>query len=784
VPASVLAQPAGAVAGVVVTPGSAGIPDAVVTVEGASLVAAANALGRFRIDGVAPGRPVLVVRAPGFLELHVETVEVRAGETAQVTITLQPTPNYLEHVQVTATKTALSIGDVAAQADIVDRQTIDRRGDQTLTQAVSRVPGALVSAQLGSFDSVLLRGMPRDDLEFTSTLLLIDGVPQVDSRNASRVVALTINDASSIEVVRGPNSALYGRTAIGGSVNLRTADPTPDHQFGVDFTGGQFSTVKGLAKASGPVRQWGGYYVSAASERNTGYYEATSDFLIDKSALFGKLTFVPDSKSFGFVSANRVISDDSTPTNEPIIDGQLLHVLDPRFDRLTSFNIPGPNYHQSEGRITVNYTRELASWARLVEVFGYRAVQQKFIDDGDFIGSPFDTEAHTVTMFPFNQRADEDIIYQELRFDLSPTLGTVRNTLTAGASYEWDSGTLNQDFIYTADNEDGFTINYLDPVIPSKEEWLFFVPSPRVYHLGITGLFFQYVIEPVPRLVLNGGGRYDRLDLDNQRGSAARLEKTFDAFSPKLSATVKLAGLEPTSPVAINVYGTYSQAFLPPRRPSSLTPVNAADRVEPEDVENAEVGLKGSLFGGRMSLEATYFRMSEDGVVLDTRQGPFFVPTNAGRINYKGIETGAGWTFSQKLSAYLNASFYRNRYGDFVVIEDPDNPAADVQFEGNRLPISPDSVVNWGASYTPLPAFNVSFDVKHVGSTATERTNSFFLDPYALVDVAASWTRGPLRVTLSAHNLFDEEYYWSGGSETVDPARPRQVLVTLAMLFK
>ena len=127
---------------------------------------------------------------------------------------------------MTATKSPFSVGDVAAPTTIVDRETIERRGDQRLTEAVEHVPGALVTTELGVFESVLFRGMPRVGNEFTNTLLLIDGVPQTNSGNDARVVALPINDASSIEVVRGPNSALYGRTAIGGAINVLTADPT------------------------------------------------------------------------------------------------------------------------------------------------------------------------------------------------------------------------------------------------------------------------------------------------------------------------------------------------------------------------------------------------------------------------------------------------------------------------------------------------------------------------------------------------------------------------------
>ncbi len=183
----------------------------------------------------------------------------------------------MDRVQVTATKTPLSIGDVPGQANVVDRETIETRGDQTLTQAIANVPGVVVSTQLALFESVLLRGLPRAGNEFTNTLLLIDGVPQANSGNSARVVGLTINDASSIEVVRGPNSALYGRTAIGGSVNLRTADPTPRHQGNVEFTTGEFATLKGIGRVSGPVSNWGGYYVSVGKEQNSGYFDESDD---------------------------------------------------------------------------------------------------------------------------------------------------------------------------------------------------------------------------------------------------------------------------------------------------------------------------------------------------------------------------------------------------------------------------------------------------------------------------------------------------------------------------
>jgi iron complex outermembrane recepter protein len=772
----------GAIAGVVTAKDGRPVAGALVSIDGTSMAVTTNGAGRFLLEGLPAGQSVVLIKAQGFLDLHTPAVQIQSGSTAQLAVELSATPNYMERVQVTATKTPLSVGDVAAQTNIIDKAEIDSRGDQTLVQAIAHVPGAVVSTQLGVFESVMLRGMPRGDPEFTNTLLLVDGVPQTTSRNGSRVVGMTINDASSIEIVRGPNSALYGRTAIGGSVNVRTSDPTATPELNVDLTGGQLSTGKGVVKVSGPIAQWGGYYFSIGKEHTEGYYKTLTggDYVDGNTAGFGKLTFSPDSKSFGSVSFNRVDSDNSTPTNEPIIDGQLLHVIDPRFDRLTNFNIPGPNYHQDENRFTVNYQRQFSPWARLVEVFGYRNVDQKFIEDGDFIGSPFDLATHTIEQYPFNQELKEDIAYEELRAEFTPSAGRVKNSLVFGGSYERTSGTLTTDFIFTDEENEGFPMNYLNPVIPPKATWQHDVQPMRTYHLGNTAFFGQYMIEPAPRWVFNAGGRYDRMALDNRPEGGVQVEQTFSAFSPKASATFKALGTEANSPATVNLYAAYSHAFLPPRAPSSLTPANAALNLQPEDIDNVEGGVKGSVMGGRVSFEGTYFHMIEDGVVLTRRSGPFFFPTNAGKVRYQGVETGLTVAPSPKASVYVNASFYQNRFDDFVI----QSADGDDSLTGNRLPVSPDYVVNWGATLTPVPQFEATLNVKHVGTSVADNDNTFVIPSYDVVDAAATWRKGPVRVTLSAHNLFNEAYYWNADGETADPARPRQVLLTFSVRIK
>jgi len=319
-----------------------------------------------------------------------------------------------------------------------------------------------------------------------------------------------------------------------------------------------------------------------------------------------------------------------------------------------------------------------------------------------------------------------------------------------GGSYEHTGGTLASDFLFTDEENEGIPINYLNPVIPPESEWQHDPQPLRTYHLGVSG----------------------------QRGSGAVAEDTFSAFSPKLSATYRLLGAETPGRPSVNVYGAYSQAFLPPRAPSSLTPANVEVRLQPEDISNAEIALKGNAVNGRVSFEATYFHMLKDGVVLSQGQGPFFFPTNAGQQRYDGVETGLSVNFTPKVSAYVNASFYNSRFAEFVIQSED----GDEVLTGNKLPIAPDYVVNWGATFRPVPSVDATFNVKSTSAVEANRENTFRIDPYTPVDAAVTWRRGPLRAT--ARNLFNEEYYWNADGETADPGRPRQILFTVSVGIK
>jgi len=468
-------------------------------------------------------------------------------------------------------------------------------------------------------------------------------------------------------------------------------------------------------------------------------------------------------------------------------NGVLLSDFEPTFDVFTNFNLETANYHQEELRLTAFYTRELGSNISFTNTFSYRDIQYKFVESGDFLGGN-DTGAQTIDMFPFQIQSDEDIFYDEARFAYLPTFGNIDDELLVGASFESNTGFRFGDFI-SPDPTDvfaPFVINYLDLVPPDRSLWEFYEFARDEYRLRTYAAYFQYQIAPVSRLQLTAAGRFDRLDLKNvnvKEGGETGKE-TFNAFSPKFSALYKLVdGTEMGSlgQVNLNLYAAYSEAFKPPRVPSGLNPPGVDPVLDPENITNFEVGLKSSFLDGRGSLQATYFNMERDGVVISQQVGPLFVDSNAGKQDFEGVELTAAWAPMPNLSFYGNVAFYHNRFGDYII----ERPGGNTDLTGNRLAAVPDRIFNVGSSYEPIDDVGVTARFKYVSDRFAESNNILLLDSYQLLDASVWWSPGPVRFTLTAHNLLDERYFPSGNStaESVNVGWPRQLMLIASYVY-
>ena len=128
----------------------------------------------------------------------------------------------LEEIVVTATRLPTPIEEVASAMSVITRADIERHQYQTLDEALAAAPG-LVAVRLGpagTQTSVFTRGT-----ESNHTLVLLDGIEIGDPSTADGAFDFSnilLDDVDRIEIVRGPQSTLYGSDALGGVVNIIT----------------------------------------------------------------------------------------------------------------------------------------------------------------------------------------------------------------------------------------------------------------------------------------------------------------------------------------------------------------------------------------------------------------------------------------------------------------------------------------------------------------------------------------------------------------------------------
>jgi vitamin B12 transporter len=156
---------------------------------------------------------------------------------------------------VTATRIPTPQERLPAATTVIDRQIIEERGYVTLADALVSVPGFNIvpSGGMGQVTSGFMRGTNSNHV-----LVLRDGVPMNDASHPSGAFNFgntLLGDIERIEVVRGPVSAIYGTSAIGGVINLITRRAPADRQaqpFG-ELAGGTNYTARGIAGVAGTI---------------------------------------------------------------------------------------------------------------------------------------------------------------------------------------------------------------------------------------------------------------------------------------------------------------------------------------------------------------------------------------------------------------------------------------------------------------------------------------------------------------------------------------------------
>ncbi|HVP53802.1 MAG TPA: TonB-dependent receptor [Candidatus Eisenbacteria bacterium] len=201
--------------------------------------------GMVTFSNLADGAYHAEILAPGFAAQSLQ-VSVPRSEPLTIELKLATSP---QTVVVSATATPDVASQTGASLDFLNSSQLTLLNPPAAADALSYIPGAIVntSGRRGSQASLFVRGG-----ESSYNKVLIDGVPVNDPGGFYDFGVTPMNNVERMEVVRGPESTIYGTDAMTSVVQLWTTTGTtlkPQFEFGAD--GGTFSTANGYVSVAG-----------------------------------------------------------------------------------------------------------------------------------------------------------------------------------------------------------------------------------------------------------------------------------------------------------------------------------------------------------------------------------------------------------------------------------------------------------------------------------------------------------------------------------------------------
>ncbi len=245
---------AAVVEGRVIDPASRPVPGAsVVIICGSSVSASAitDADGRFTTEDVS-GACELRIALEGFAAPPVK-LDLPPGDARRDAGTVQLQVSAVsESVLVSAAQVDVPLSQASSAATVITAAELRARQLATVADALRDVPGLSVTrnGSAGAVTSVFPRGGESD-----YTLVFIDGVQANVFGGGFDFAHLSTDNIDRIEIVRGPQSALYGSNGIGAVVRIVTRSGGPIRG-DASFEAGSFSTRRSAASTSGSAGAW------------------------------------------------------------------------------------------------------------------------------------------------------------------------------------------------------------------------------------------------------------------------------------------------------------------------------------------------------------------------------------------------------------------------------------------------------------------------------------------------------------------------------------------------
>lgn len=594
----------------------------------------------------------------------------------------------------------------------------------------------------------------------------IDGVPQLHTSASS----LELLDVEQIELVRGAQSALFGRNALGGLVNVASVRPSLTNWTGtISAPFGNFGSKEVRGTVSGPLADRLAIGVAAGRSNRDGFTtnDVTGKTIDDRSAVLGKvqLLWTPAAswEARAIVSGERVRDGDYALNDLGALRRDPFHAA-----------------RDFEGRTD----RDVASTTVLARRVGPRVVFST--TTGVVKWRTHDLTDLDYTPLPLVRRDNSEKAAQFTQ-EVRVASGAMPVRLSDTATLKWQAGVFAFRQGYDQDAINVFSPFVLDLSIPFAVNQ--HSPKSTLDDAGV-GVYGQGTMTLHTNLDVTLGAR-----LDHERKSAT-LDTFFEPqlpFTTHVSADRNFSDVSPQAAVAYR-FAPERMGYLSVGRGYKAGGFNAAsplgrEAYGEEHAWHVEGGMKSSWAAGKVIANAAVFHIDWKELQLNVPNpavpAQFYI-ANVGDARSSGVEIELTARPHANVDVFGVLGYTRARFGDGSV-------SSGLDVSQHELPTSPEYTATFGAQYSRAVRAGATFygrgEAVLYGSFFYDDANSASQDAYSLTNLRTGVRAKYVFAEAWVRNAFDTRYipivfpYGSPSGFIGEMGRPRTFGVSVGATF-
>lgn len=648
----------------------------------------------------------------------------------------------LDEIVVTARKQSERLQDVPLAISAFGAEEMQQRGIREVADLSSVTPGLNIEKDQGRrFERPVIRGQA-NVFGSPNVASFIDGVYIPDSLFATELAFV-----EQVEVIKGPQSALYGRQTFAGAISYTTRQPSEHLETMIRATAAEHNEYNLLAGISGPLiadvlsgQASLNYYTYGGEYRNHTNTSSNGQMLGQEKTIGGTLAlrYTPTADLWFTLRGSYAENDDGhepmamqrSSANNCYMNRPTQYYcgaikVTPEMVGLNLEDIDGGGVSRETSRLSLTGEYDRNGYT-FTSITGYNNSSEHRKSDQDY---------QPTRLLGGSLHVDDQIEIESLSQEFrvaSPKDG--RMHWLAGVSY------------FGADTWTG-RYRYLTKVLQDNGT----ITTTNLAAFGLVGFDFT------DRLSGTAEIRVAEEELHLQGGAARFDEKaTYKSTNPRFTMAYKADD-------NVLLYGLVARGNKPGGFNSDVRLSSADLAYGEESAWNYEVGVKSDLMDRRVRLNVSAYyidwtdqQMTQVAVVNGTETVSFI--RNVGEVSVKGIEveTQAQITSDWRLRgtfAYADSEYQKATDPDFATLSQTNG-----DISGNAIPNAPKIQYSIGTNY----GWNIGEDRIFVDATYSYRSRKYdqvanlaWVDGRDTLNAQLGWERGPHRVILFGRNLFD-----------------------------